>query len=66
MRFAKSPAQSQKGFKKQHLSFGLKKIPGDYVDVRTVIGTQKRYTYHPGLNVSLTNIYQIDFILILL
>ena len=53
MRFAKSPAQSQKGFKKKHLVFALNKNPGDRVDERMVIGTQKRLNYHPGLNVSL-------------
>lgn len=53
VRFAKSPGQSQKGFKRVHRVFSLKKVPGDRVDERDVIGTQRRLNYHPGLNVGI-------------
>lgn len=54
VRFAKSPGQSQKGFKKKLISYSLQKNPGERVSERMVIGTQKRLNYHPGLNVILS------------
>lgn len=47
---AKSPAQTQRGYKKKQRIFSLNKIPGDRVDERMMIGTQKHLNYFPGLN----------------
>lgn len=50
MRFAKSPGQSQKGARKKLIVYTIVN-PGERVDEKKQIGTQKRYDHHPGLNV---------------
>ncbi|KAH7642432.1 mitochondrial ribosomal protein L27 [Dermatophagoides farinae] len=49
-RSAKSPAMTQRGYKKKQRIFSLNKIPGDRVDERMMIGTQKHLKYFPGYN----------------
>ncbi|KPL94046.1 ribosomal L27-like protein [Sarcoptes scabiei] len=52
-RFGKSPAQTQKNYKRKQVVFSIDKNPGDRVDRGMMIGTQKRIQYFPGFNVGI-------------